>query len=59
MLIVGAETLERLSPASFDKLDGPLLYLYAADPDLAAEIVVSRSSNTHGYNWCPFPKVLQ
>ena len=38
-LIVGAETFDRLfSGIRFDEIDGPLLYVYARNEDVAAEI---------------------
>jgi hypothetical protein len=38
-LIVGAKTFDRLfSSIRFDELDGPLLYVYAEDEQIAAEI---------------------
>jgi hypothetical protein len=38
-LIVGAETFDRLfAGIRFDESDGPLLYVYAQDEELAAEI---------------------
>jgi hypothetical protein len=38
-LIVGAKTFDRLfAGIRFDELDGPLLYVYAKDEEVAAEI---------------------
>jgi hypothetical protein len=38
-LIVGAKTFDRLfSGIRFDELDGPLLYVYAKNEEIAAEI---------------------
>ena len=38
-LIVGANTFDRLFDGiRFDELDGPLLYVYAKDDEIAAEI---------------------
>lgn len=38
-LIVGAKTFDRLfTGIRFDELDGPLLYVYAKDEQVAAEI---------------------
>ena len=38
-LLVGAETFDRLfAGIRFDEVDGPLLYVYAKNQDIAAEI---------------------
>ena len=39
-LIVGAKTFDRLfAGIRFDEIDGPMLYAYAKDEDVASEIV--------------------
>jgi hypothetical protein len=66
-LIVGAKTFYRLfTGIRFDELTGPLLYVYARDEEVAAEIedFISRSwlrrlSAKGSKSYVVMPKVLQ
>jgi hypothetical protein len=38
MLIVGAQTFKHLFAGIVDEVDGPLVYIYASDPEMPAKV---------------------